>query len=94
MNGIANVEISEAPALKLRQQVEDFEIEPDERHDQAEGSIPLHVFGRSPLDSVLDKVEVEDEVQRGDHNDKEAEPDADQSAPVDVGDAHAEKNPR
>ena len=62
--------------------MKDLDIQPYQGHQQPKGTKPLHVFGSTLLGSVLDEVEVEDEVQGGDDNDEEAEPDADQPALV------------
>ena len=65
-------------AAHFGQQVEDLDVEPDQRDHDAEGCVPLHVFGRTVGDALLDKVEVEYEVERGDGDDNEAEADADE----------------
>ena len=54
--------------LQLRQQAQDLEVQPDQRHQQAERGVPLHVLRRALLDAVLDEVEVEHQVQRRDHH--------------------------
>ena len=46
-------------ASHLAEQAENFQIEPDERHHQAECAVPLHVFRRSALHATLNHVEIE-----------------------------------
>ena len=43
---------------------------------EAEGGVPLEVLGRAGGDALLDEVEVEQQVERGDADDDEAEEDA------------------
>jgi hypothetical protein len=47
--------------------------------------VPLHVLGRAGAAPVLDEVEVEHQVERGDSPRQQAEADADHPALVDVG---------
>src|SRR5687767_10544888 len=72
-------------------QAEDLDIEPDERDEQAEGSIPFHVFRRTHFGAFFDEIEIEDEVERSDDDDKDAEGDAEIGALVDEGNGFAEK---
>jgi hypothetical protein len=62
---------------QLRQEPQELEVEPDQRHQQAEGGVPLHVAGRAALGAALDEVEVEDEVQRRHGHDDQADQDPD-----------------
>lgn len=50
-------------AAELGQKVEYLEIQPDKRDHEAEGSVPLHIFGRTMLNAALDEVEVENKVE-------------------------------
>src|ERR1700691_5619390 len=70
-------------AAQFGEQVEDLDVEPDERDHDAERCVPLHKFGRAVGDALLDKVEVEYEIERGDGDDNEAEADADDAVAID-----------
>ncbi len=77
---------------KLREQPQDFEVQPDQGDHQGEGAVPLHVFRSAHARAILDQVEVEHQVQGGDHYHNEAETDADWSRAVDGGEVHAEES--
>src|SRR5688500_16070539 len=62
-------------AAQLREQPQDLEVEPDQRDQQAERAVPLHVLRRARRGAVLDEVEVEHEVQSGDDDDDDAHAD-------------------
>ena len=81
-------------AARLREQPQDLEIQPDQRHREPEGAEPLHVLRRAPLRAGFDEVEVEHQVQRRDHHDEHAEQDAEQAALVDEADRLAEQHHR
>jgi len=49
-------------AAHLAEQAQDFQIEPDERHHQAECAVPLHVLRRSILHARFDHVEIENKI--------------------------------
>src|SRR5580698_9727296 len=73
---------SSVAAAHFGEQVEDLDVEPDQRDHDAERCIPLHKFGRTVGDALLDEVEVEDEVERGDGDDNETEADADEAVAI------------
>lgn len=50
------------PAAALAQEAEKLEVQPDERHEKPESTVPLHVLRCLALHPVLDEVEVEHEV--------------------------------
>src|ERR1039458_9696333 len=68
-----------------------LQIEPDQRDHDAEGAIPLHVFGSAELDAFLDEVEIEDQIEGGDGHDEQAESDADEPGAVDGDETDAEE---
>jgi hypothetical protein len=68
------------PASRFCQQPQDFPIEPNTRNHQAEHSIPLGVPWSAPACGVLDPVEFQDEVERGDDDDDQANANAPTSA--------------
>src|SRR2546426_12731199 len=35
------------PAARLSEQPQDLQVQPNQRHHQAEGAVPLHILGRS-----------------------------------------------
>src|SRR5712692_8490195 len=74
------------PAAQLREQPENLQVEPDQRHQQAEGAVPLEHLRRAVIDAFLDEREVEDQVQRREADDEQAEQDPDRAALVDEGD--------
>ena len=78
-------------ATQLRQQAQHLEVQPHDRHEQTEPGVPLHERRRPPPNPVLDEVEVEEEVERGDPDDEEREADADQPVVVDVGNVGTEQ---
>jgi hypothetical protein len=56
------------PAPQLGQQPEHLEIEPDQGDHEAEGPVPLHVFGGALGRALLDEIEVQDQVQGRNHH--------------------------
>src|SRR5437879_8647427 len=70
------------PAARLGQQPEDLQVQPDQCDHQAEGTVPLHVLGRPTGYAGLDEIEVEDQIQRRDHNDDPADHDAGCAVPL------------
>src|SRR5438093_212154 len=54
------------PILQLREQPKHLEVQPDERHQQAERAVPLHVLRRAAGRALFDEIEVEHEVHRRD----------------------------
>ena len=66
--------------VQLGEQSEDFKVEPDQRYEQSECAVPLHVFGGSAFGALLDEVEIQHQVQSRDHDDEQAEADADAAA--------------
>src|SRR5262245_30901493 len=77
--------------LKLGEQAQHLQVEPDERHQEGEGTVPLHVLGGAARGAPLDEVEIEDEVQRRDAHHDQAEDDPDRPAAVDERDAGTEE---
>jgi hypothetical protein len=77
--------------LQLRQQAQDFQVQPHQGDDQAEARVPLHVLRRALFDALLDEVEVEHEVQRGDHHHEGADADRQPAAVVQEAEALAEE---
>ena len=63
---------------QLRQQAQDFQVQPDQRDHQAECAVPFHVLGRLGCRGLLDEVEVQQQVERrqADHEQAEADPHA------------------
>src|SRR6185436_6447507 len=59
--------------------------------EQPERAVPLHVLRRSLFDSGLDEVEIEYQVERGDHDDECAEEDPHRSTLVNEPDRSPEK---
>ena len=47
-------------AAELRQQPKDLDVEPNERHHQSKGAVPLHILGCTTLRAGFDEVEIED----------------------------------
>src|SRR4030095_6288225 len=70
---------------------QDLEVQPDQRDEEAEGAVPLHVLRGLGAHAVLDEVEVEDEVHRGEADHEQAERDPDGAAVEDPGDPDAEE---
>src|SRR5258708_6590586 len=68
---------------RLAEQAEDFQIEPDERDHQAERAIPFHVLRRSVLDTSLDHVKIENQIQCCDDDHEKAEADSHGATAVD-----------
>jgi len=81
------------PFLELREEAEQLEVEPDERHEQAEGPVPLHVLRCAAIRASFDEVEVEDQVEGSDRDHDQAEADPDRRAAADEGDTGAEEVP-
>src|SRR3989338_5166846 len=69
-----------AAAAQLRQQPDDLKIEPDQRHQQAECRIPLHVLRKAVPGPLLDEVKIQHQVQRRDHDDEQADADTKRAA--------------
>src|SRR5687768_4810679 len=63
-------------AAQLREQTQDLEVEPDQRDQQAERPVPLHVLRRARRGAVFDEVEIEHQVEGGDDDDDDADADA------------------
>src|SRR6266705_6157797 len=74
---------SALPPPQLRQEPQDLEIQPHERHHQRERGVPLGHLGGACLDAALDEVEIDDEVERRHGHHEEAEQDADGGGLVD-----------
>src|SRR6187399_3720891 len=75
---------------QLAEQPKDFEVQPDERDGEREGAVPLHVLRRAAIHTLLDDVEVQDQVQRGDDHHEAAEQDAKRAPFMDEADGLAE----
>ena len=60
------IEIDLVSAAQLGEQAENLQIEPDQRDNDAEGAVPLHILGCAELYALLDEVEVEHQIQRRD----------------------------
>src|SRR5215472_5225931 len=72
-----------AAVTQFGQKPQNFQIEPDQSHQQSEAAIPLHVFGSACGGAALDEIEVKDQIERGDDHHKNAETDSDQSRAID-----------
>src|SRR6185437_327422 len=68
---------------QLGEQPNDFQVQPDQRDHQAEGSVPLHIFWSAGANASLNKVEVKDEVERRYCDHHHAESNADGSRSID-----------
>src|SRR5580704_8580066 len=79
---LRTVNCSSVAAAHFGQQVENLDVEPDQRDHDAERCVPLHKFGRTVGDALLDEIEVEDEIERGDSDDYEAEADANEAVAI------------
>jgi len=73
-DGLSTSQLFRLSAARLAEQAEDFQIEPDERNHQAERAIPFHVLRRSVLDTSLDHVKIENQIQCRDDDHKEVKP--------------------
>ena len=51
------------PIRQLRQQPDNFDIQPHERNQQTERAVPFHIFGCTLLCSLFDKVKIEYEIK-------------------------------
>lgn len=80
-----------AAVVELGEEAENFQVEPHQRDHDAEGSVPFHVLGCAGIDSALDKIEVQDEVEGGDYDDDEADADAERAGVVQHEETNAEK---
>ena len=69
--------------LDLREQAQEFHVQPDQGHHQAECAIPLHVLRRTLGHAGFDEVEVQHQVQRGHDHHEQAESDAQPAGVVD-----------
>src|SRR5436190_2937132 len=74
----------------LAQQTQDFQVQPDQRNGEREGAVPLHVLWRALIRTLLDEVEIDHQVQRGDDHHEHAEQDAERAALMDEADGLAE----
>ncbi len=68
--------VCSAATLQQGQQAQQLEVQPDDRHHQAERGVPLEVLVQPGLRAPLDEVEVEREVERGQDRHTDAEQDA------------------
>src|SRR5829696_231473 len=80
-----------AAALELGEQTQNFQVQPDECHEQPERPVPLHIPGRAALHAALDEVEVEHQVEGRDHHDDETDADREWARVVEEGHLHAEE---
>src|ERR1700722_16784196 len=64
-------------AAKLGKQPQNLKVQPNQRDHNPERTVPLHVFGSAHARAILDKVEIEHQVERGDAYDNQTEADAD-----------------
>src|ERR1039457_4250286 len=71
-------------APDLCQQPQDFQIHPDQSDQKTEPTVPFHVLGGLLFDSLLNEVEVQNEVQRCDDDDDQGETDAYWTRLVDI----------
>ncbi|NDG77506.1 MAG: Bax inhibitor-1/YccA family protein [Acidimicrobiia bacterium] len=76
--GVATDERSEQrlPVAQLGEQTQDLEIQPDDRHEQAERSKPFHAAWQCHLLTLFDEIEVKREVEGRQTSDEQAEEDA------------------
>src|SRR5271157_4520802 len=51
-----------APAAELREQPQQFEVQPDQRDHQCKAAVPLHVLGSVEACALLNQVEIEYQV--------------------------------
>src|SRR5690348_8535557 len=70
----------EASVSQITEQSQQFQVQPDEGDHQAERGVPSELLIRAVLDALLDDVEIEDEVERGDNDADEAEDDRERAA--------------
>src|SRR5690348_10592606 len=70
----------ERSVSQITEQAQEFQVQPDEGDHQAEGCVPSEFLIRAVLDALLDDVEIEDEVERGDNDAYEAEDDRERAA--------------
>src|SRR5262249_48730598 len=71
------------PVAQLAEQSQQLDVEQDESDEQAEGAVQFHVLRGAPPYAVLDEIEVENEIERGQDDDEQRKPDADDSRAVD-----------
>ena len=65
------------PIRQLRQQPDNFDIQPHERNQQTERAVPFHIFGCTLLCSLFDKVKIEYEIKGRNYDDDNRNSDAD-----------------
>src|SRR6185437_16801895 len=70
---------------RLRQQVKDLDVQPDQRDQQREGAVPLHVARRALTRAAFDQPEVEHKVEGGDGANHDAEANAQRAGPGQCG---------
>src|SRR5580704_4034276 len=80
-----------APLAQFGEQPDYLQVKPDQRHHQAEGRVPLHILGCAAARALLDEIEIQDQIQRCDHDYEQTEENANRSASEDERDLHVEQ---